>query len=549
MYGYLGSFATLDDLQARYPAPRLNSYAFVAEKIYKYTASGWAVAYETGGEATSNFRDYVMLASGSNPLSGNLRMFAKTIKRMFTRDSSGVEAMVCDDSGWQPEYPGLVCDGLDDYISIADNANLNFPGTPFMQEFFIKLSSDVTTVQTIFYKGTNGFRVYIEAGFLKINKYGIGDWGNVSVTQYAGRLLHGLAGWDGTNKVIYLNGQLVLSSAQSTNLIETTTSVQLLGSTGAGSFFKGSIYLARFWNLALTATEVLQLYNNGQPQNSVILSKYRGASQVNKVVNGTFDTDTNWAKGLSWAIGGGIASYDAVNNLTYVSPLNGNLIPYKSYKLLFTVSSTARLLITNTTGGTTLITTTNYSPGTYTLYFISIDNNFRIYARNDGGGGAFNLDNVECYQLGTVLELKGENMGHVSAIDTSGNRLHGAMNGTPALTVNPLQQKATTGIFTTNIASGTANKDIIIPAGYYVTAITVANTLSAGNLTNIQAVLDPTGDNITLVSGKTVNNAKTLTFTALADQTQYTSSRVVRVNATGNGTGGMEVMLILARRD
>ena len=32
MYGYLGSFVTLDDLQARYPAPRLSSYAFVGEK-------------------------------------------------------------------------------------------------------------------------------------------------------------------------------------------------------------------------------------------------------------------------------------------------------------------------------------------------------------------------------------------------------------------------------------------------------------------------------------------------------------------------------------
>ena len=47
MYGYLGSFVTLDDLQARYPAPRLSSYAFVAEKIYKYTTTGWKIAYET----------------------------------------------------------------------------------------------------------------------------------------------------------------------------------------------------------------------------------------------------------------------------------------------------------------------------------------------------------------------------------------------------------------------------------------------------------------------------------------------------------------------
>ena len=68
-------------------------------------------------------------------------------------------------------------------------------------------------------------------------------------------------------------------------------------------------------------------------------------------------------------------------------------------------------------------------------------------------------------------------------------------------------------------ATGTANKDIIIPAGYYVYGITVANTLVSGNLTNVQAILDPASDNITLISGKTINNGKTFTFTSLADQT------------------------------
>ena len=98
-------------------------------------------------------------------------------------------------------------------------------------------------------------------------------------------------------------------------------------------------------------------------------------------------------------------------------------------------------------------------------------------------------------------------------------------------------------------ATGTANKDIIIPAGYYVSGITVANTLASGNLTNVQAILDPASDNITLISNKTVNNGKTFTFTSLSDQTQSITNRTVRINATGNGTGGMEVMLVLNRRD
>ena len=45
--GYLGVYATLTDLQTAYPTANDKDYAFVAGKIYKYTSTGWKIAYET----------------------------------------------------------------------------------------------------------------------------------------------------------------------------------------------------------------------------------------------------------------------------------------------------------------------------------------------------------------------------------------------------------------------------------------------------------------------------------------------------------------------
>ena len=45
--GYLGVYATLTDLQTAYPTANAKDYAFVAGKIYKYTTTGWKIAYET----------------------------------------------------------------------------------------------------------------------------------------------------------------------------------------------------------------------------------------------------------------------------------------------------------------------------------------------------------------------------------------------------------------------------------------------------------------------------------------------------------------------
>ena len=106
-----------------------------------------------------------------------------------------------------------------------------------------------------------------------------------------------------------------------------------------------------------------------------------------------------------------------------------------------------------------------------------------------------------------------------------------------------------TGFFTTDIQSGTANKDITIPPYVTIENIIVKNTLSSGDITNFQAILDPTGDNVTLLSGKTIANGKSITFKTIADHNYNITSKTLRFNATGNGAGGIEIIVYMMRRE
>ena len=106
-----------------------------------------------------------------------------------------------------------------------------------------------------------------------------------------------------------------------------------------------------------------------------------------------------------------------------------------------------------------------------------------------------------------------------------------------------------TGIFYTNIASGTANKDISVPAGYIVEAIRIDNKNNA--VLSDVFVSDTKGHYWVHNSGASFDRNYFLYLTApyltedLALSTtpvDITNGITVRVNATGNTTtGGMEV--------
>jgi hypothetical protein len=146
-----------------------------------------------------------------------------------------------------------------------------------------------------------------------------------------------------------------------------------------------------------------------------------------KIVNGTFDTDTGWTKGARWTIAAGVARFD------YISPSNltaaiASLTIGNYYKMTFTISdcSTLARIYFPTEGIWRSLTN-----GTYTYYYYSATTSFAINAASDASHSAFSIDNV------SVKEVTGFASPHVQ-YPTSGFKM-------VATAVNGVVQRITTG--------------------------------------------------------------------------------------------------------
>lgn len=76
-----------------------------------------------------------------------------------------------------------------------------------------------------------------------------------------------------------------------------------------------------------------------------------GNVNPNLVVNGRFDTDTDWAKGLGWSISGGLACCDGAQVSDSDLAQSTTLEIGKTYRLRYTVSNYQAGLIRPTVGG------------------------------------------------------------------------------------------------------------------------------------------------------------------------------------------------------
>ena len=69
-----------------------------------------------------------------------------------------------------------------------------------------------------------------------------------------------------------------------------------------------------------------------------------------EVVNGDFDTDTDWTEGAGWAIGAGVAA--ATASSASLQSTTAGLTPYRKYEVIFTVSGIAGGSVRANVGGT-----------------------------------------------------------------------------------------------------------------------------------------------------------------------------------------------------
>ncbi|MEK9909119.1 MAG: hypothetical protein VW498_02025 [Candidatus Thalassarchaeaceae archaeon] len=128
------------------------------------------------------------------------------------------------------------------------------------------------------------------------------------------------------------------------------------------------------------------------------------AADTNRVINGTFDTDTDWGKGTGWTIGGGTASCDGTQ--TSASNINQSLttVNGNTYQVKFTVSNRTAGTITpkiSTASGTAVS-----ADGTYIVYITTVSGStLELEADSDFVGDIDDVSVVEVTKSYTAAHL------------------------------------------------------------------------------------------------------------------------------------------------
>lgn len=317
--------------------------------------------------------------------------------------------------------------------------------------------------------------------------------------------------------------------------------------------WNGKINQVRLFNYALPESEVLALWNLGKPGEYMLPSKATTAVQGNLISAGQPNNPFTWT---------GVSSeyYQKIY-------LIRNLTKGKRYRVKVRVSNFLSgnpfFMLGTSADGNTEFTI----PPVNGDHIIDINTAkpsdsacITIYGGINQSDRRLTIEILSIEQIGCIAEYLSCGLLPDKWRDTSGNGIDLPATGTPELSYECIPDLneiiVDTGVFYTNIASGTASKSMSVPAGYAVDQV-IVRSLNEGNLTGItvmngysnrsymkNASIVPTGGRDTIVSACISIEENTLS--GIYPQV-YISSKTtpVTVNATGNSTaGGMQVKLI-----
>ncbi len=164
-------------------------------------------------------------------------------------------------------------DGTDDKITIANSSTMQ-PTSALTMEVWIRLDTMPSSWYSVFMSPESNsshtspffdWAIYINStGGLHTRINGISDGlSNGTTTKVQNNTWSQVAiSWNGSLVSYYLNGSLIQTKSLSTTISYTNNTDKLIG-TNAGGYeaVDGKIPIVRFYNRAITATEILQNYN------------------------------------------------------------------------------------------------------------------------------------------------------------------------------------------------------------------------------------------------------------------------------------------------
>lgn len=520
-------------------------------------AAGGAIVdlMQTGLEAATNFRRFIGVSTpGANPPAGNFDLYFSDTGQPYYIDSSGNKLDIPHSGTYKGELNGLRFDGVNGQCLVANNDNINFGTGDFSLEAFFLYPTIPSPPKYILAKGGGGIigtAIYIDTnGTINIQIQDAG--GNTTITstaQVANKWLHLIAIYkrDGLC-TIYVNNKVSGSGSISTRSgsITNTSRNLSVGSFGGSDYFNCLTSFVRLHNYALTAADVQARWNAGRPELWRTPYALQNGKQ-NVAINGTFDSNvTGWSATrctIIWDAGqfARCTQNDTGNNTFNISQTS--LTISKRYKITFRAKSPNITTLPGIISAhfTDIVNQIRPNLSTdwqnYELYGTALETIFILYGSTAGVavGSIVDFDDIVIQQLGCVLELRGENAGHNTWLDTSGNNLHGTVSGGAIPLIRPAEQKI---VVTTTSTTPT----ISIPAGYAVERI---NMTTAQNLTVIQ--VQQATSLLNLITGESLNNGS-ISF-QVAKHRKYATANNLNLTLTGNGGLGTTVTVELKKSE
>ena len=329
---------------------------------------------------------------------------------------------------------GLVFDGTANAtVSVAA-----FASTDFSVFTWINVTS-FSAARSIIGGGTGAFVFSVNtSGALVVGKYGSADLAVSTTTLTAGKWT--LVGYvrSGTTGTYYIDGIAAGTTSDSYNY--TAVDSQIGANGGGASIFLGTIDPVYPYNRALTAAEVVSLYESGVPAGS----DYNTASNTSIITgdNSTFASDTGYWTKSSATIGSGVCTLSAGGYIYKSSFYSG---VGRRYRLVVTINSIVSGNLQVNIGNSAVNITGATAPGTYTFEY-AVESPGTAPLAIAATTGQIVIDNVLVYPLGLLLAPDaGQAGGGLTWYDTSGNAANITLPATGVSWNVPSSQKTASG--------------------------------------------------------------------------------------------------------
>jgi len=260
------------------PAYVFNALRNSSEQVYNFTKATGRLfrlrTFDNYGHSLTRTRSISLESTDCNVLAGHWRMEEAAWGSVLDEvaGNNGIAYNGADTVGSSCRY-GLF-DGIDDYVQIPHDPTLNGSDALTYVAFIRADSWDgVTQIMAKSVHGGGSGRaqmgIFSEGGVLKgraetsAGRYEI----QMPLTLIAGDWDHIALVFDGTSLTLYQNGiSQVTTSFSSTTLVQTTDPINISKRVGTSAYyFHGLIDDVRVYTTALTAQDVLDLYNTLTP--------------------------------------------------------------------------------------------------------------------------------------------------------------------------------------------------------------------------------------------------------------------------------------------